>query len=368
MNLNTKTVFLLIVGIVIVAIFIWPRDGYKVVEVKDGITVVLDNGTSIRLIGVTNTEQGQQELESIKGEYVSLQPDGSSNFDPHLFSGREVVYAYLLLDDHNYECVNATFLKKGLADLVEDGYLSDSLMAFRKYAGIGDKKQNVSPTLIVQKIDYEADSLQLPQYTPQPERREQKWFLDGNLNIEMLQEACDYNLPYTKMFANQLAGRAGGEFSIEQVCEIFDYCYSHWHYVNDPKGQEYIARASESIAGTVNGNLTGDCDDFAVLVASCILACGGDACIVNARSTDSGHAYPEVDINSFRKSKDVDYIQQAISKRFSAYNPKSLSIREQNGHRWLNLDWQAAYPGGPYYKAVSKDFYTIVDGKWTWEN
>ena len=178
----------------------------------------------------------------------------------------------------------------------------------------------------------------------------------------MLQEACDYNLPYTKMFANQLAGRAKGEFSIEQVCEIFDYCYSHWRYVNDPKGQEYVQRASESIAGS----LTGDCDDFAVLVASCILACGGDACIVSARGADGGHAYPEVDINSFRKSQDLGSLQQVISSRYSAYSPQSLSIREHNGHQWLNLDWQAAYPGGPYFNGIDKDCYAIVDGEWTW--
>ena len=95
------------------------------------------------------------------------------------------------------------------------------------------------------------------------DRRITFWSINGEENIEMLKESCDYNVPKTKGFANKLAGKASlsdGTFNIEQLCEIFDYCYSKWRYVNDPKGSEYLAKASETIASS----LTGDCDDFAI--------------------------------------------------------------------------------------------------------
>lgn len=224
------------------------------------------------------------------------------------------------------------------------------------------EEKEVAP--IIQIIDYKSDSIKLPLYTPQPERRHNTWYAEGNMNIDMLKEACDYNLPYTKMFANQLAGRTPGQFSIEQVCEIFDYCYSKWRYVNDPNGQDYIARASESIAGS----LIGDCDDFAVLMASCILACGGDACIVYANGPKGCHAYAEVDINSFRKSKDISEIGNVIKKRFPSHSVSQLAIRNTRSNKWLNLDWQAAYPGGSFFEATEHKYYYIIDGQWSWSD
>ena len=360
MKINPKTIFIAVVAILLIGLWMLLRGSTKIESVDDGSMVTLNNGSKIRLIGVSNTEQGKKELEKLIGEEITLQPDRSANFDPHLISKGDVVDAYLLLNGNNYECINATLLKKGLADLVEGGHLVDSLDKFREYVIHGQKERDMNPTPIVQVIDYSEDNIQLPQYTPQAERRHNAWYGEWEKNIDMLEEACDYNLPYTKMFANQLAGRAQGEFSIEQVCEIFDYCYNKWRYVNDPKGQDYIARASESISAS----LTGDCDDFAVLIASCVLACGGDACIVYADGSYGCHAYPEVDIESFKNNKDMSYIENVIKNRFSRYSPSSLATRKDNGHTWLNLDWQAAYPGGPHFQAEKKVYYSIIDGNW----
>lgn len=360
MKINSKSIFVAIVVILIVGLWLLTKSSTTIQSVDDGNMVTLNNGSQVRLIGVSNTEQGKKELEGIIGKKITLQPDNSANFDPHLIIKGDVVDAYLLLNDNNYECINATLLKKGDAELVEGGHLVDSLDAFRSYAASGVQKRDANPTPIVQKIDYSSDNVELPQYTPQPERRFNTWSGDWEENIEMLSEACDYNLPYTKMFANQLAGRSQGEYSIEQVCEIFDYCYKKWRYVNDPDGQDYLARASESIFAS----LTGDCDDFAILISSCILACGGDACIVYANGSHGCHAYPEVDIQSFRKNKDMSYVQDVIKSRFSRYSPSSLAIRKDQGHIWLNLDWQAAYPGGPHFQAEQKVYYSIIDGKW----
>lgn len=214
-------------------------------------------------------------------------------------------------------------------------------------------------TEIFERNDYNNDSIKLPQFL---ERRRNIWYSDGSMNIDMLKDACDYNSPYTKMFANQLSARTPGQFSIEQVCEIFDYCYSKWRYVNDPKGQDYIARASESIANS----LIGDCDDFAVLMASCVLACGGDACIVYANGPKGCHVYAEVDVNSFRKNRDLSGIDDVIKKRYPSHSISQLAIRETRNNKWLNLDWQAAYPGGPFYEAIEHKYYYIINGHWSW--
>ena len=132
----------------------------------------------------------------------------------------------------------------------------------------------------------EEDDIILPE-PPTDKKKDRKhsaWYTNGNLNLKMLDEACDYLCPYTKQFANSLAGKSPGPFNAGQICEIFDYCFKNWKYVNDPTGAEYVASASESI----EGNLAGDCDDFAILIASCIMAIGGDACINTGGGAQGG--------------------------------------------------------------------------------
>jgi len=44
-----------------------------------------------------------------------------------------------------------------------------------------------------------------------------------------------------------VAGVNPGNFNLAQVCNLFDFCYEGWHYVNDPASMEYLAKASETI-------------------------------------------------------------------------------------------------------------------------
>ena len=200
-----------------------------------------------------------------------------------------------------------------------------------------------------------------PNVTPHStDRRYTFWSSNAADNIEMLKEACDFNAPKTKGFANKLAGKAtnsDGTFNIEQLCEIFDYCRQKWSYVNDPKGSEYLAKASE----TISSNLTGDCDDFAVLISTCMLAIGGDICIITAQGPQGGHAYAEVDISHMN----LKHVGEYIHKRFKKYKVGKLQVRNEGSHIWLNLDWQAAYPGGPLFTAHTRVSYYCIDGYWT---
>ena len=358
MNLNGKKILIFAVLIILIAVWLWPSSVLKIKSIEDGSTIVLTNGATVKLLGVSSTLEGKDELEQLKGKIIDFVSDSNAPFEKNRLDKSSVVYAYVLLPEYDYECVNATLLKQGKAALVEN--CIDSLRAFRRYA---QKGGNVSPTpptpTPTPEIDYSGDEIKLPEYQMPAERKHSTWYTDGHLNLEMLNEACDYDSPYTKSFANQLAGRSEGPFNPGQICEIFDYCYKKWRYVNDPNGHEYVARASESIASY----LTGDCDDFAVLMASCLLAVGADVCVNTGHNPTGGHAFTEVDISKLNQND----VLGTIREYFSGYSIDQLHTRDANGKVWLNLDWQAAYPGGPYYDCSSSwNAYPCINGNWQW--
>lgn len=359
MKLKFKHVIIFAIVVVIIAIILWDRD-LKIKSVFDGNTVELSNGVTVRLIGVSSTQEGKDYLKTYINCPVSLQADGSNQFEINELRAGMIVYAYVVSLD-NKDCLNARMLRKGVCELLEETYLVDSLEDFRGYAAKASRR--IAPTPIpVEPIVYENDDIILPT-PPSPskrlERKHSIWYTNGNLNLEMLEEACDYNCPYTKQFANSLAAKSPGPYNPGQICEIFDYCYNKWRYVNDPKDKEYVASASESI----EGSLVGDCDDFAVLMASCILAVGGRVCINTGQTETSGHAFTEVDISQFDESS----VLNTIKSHFSQYNITSLATRRDGDRLWMNLDWQAAYPGGRYWMCSERDSYPYEDGRWTWK-
>lgn len=356
--MKKQHVILAILALVILGIIFWPTDDYKIVAIEDGNMVTLNNGTRVKLIGVSATQEGKEYLQDNYFKVpVALISDLSAPFNPNYLDGKETIYAYVL-NKHGH-CINSELLRLGLADLQEGTYLTDSLKRFRRYVQERGETKPLTPTP-TPVINYEEDDIKLPEYQFKNERRHSAWYSDGNMNIEMLTEACDYDLPYTKAFANDLAGRSEGNFNPGQICEIFDYCYNKWRYVNDPNGHEYVACASESIAS----NLSGDCDDFAVLMASCLLAIGGDVCVNVGYNPGGGHAFTEVDISHFDKGVVLDIIRE----HFNQYDIKRLNTRQDDGHLWMNLDWQAAYPGGPYYDcSSSRSAYPCVRGQWSWD-
>ena len=359
MRLNGKSVLIFMLLIILIAVFVWPSNSMKIRIVEDGNTIILSNGITVKLLGVSSTQEGKEELEGLIGNKVEIIPDYTAPFELSRLDKSSVVYAYVLIPQYEYECINSTILKQGKSTLVEN--CKDSLNVFRRYVAKGKELVVTPPTPTpVPTINYSEDDLKLPNYTPSGERKHSAWYTDGNLNLQMLDEACDYDLPYTKSFANQLAGRSEGNFNPGQICEIFDYCYKKWKYVNDPNAHEYVARASETIAAS----LTGDCDDFSVLMASCLLAVGANVCVNTGDNPSGGHAFTEVDISEFNTS---DVLEQ-IRNYFSEYDISSLCIRQDGNRKWLNLDWQAAYPGGKYYDCSSRrDSYPCIGGKWSWK-
>lgn len=353
-----KKLLFAILAVVIICIMIWPEQVLKVKDIQNGNTVVLTNGAIVRLLGVSPTAEAQEYLSLYRNKEVRLVSDRSFPFDRERLDKGMSVDAYIVVLEGGKVCVNAELLKNGRAPLVEN--MQDSLYEFRRYALEGMEKNGGRVPEVISNLDYQDDDIHLDPYVPSGERKHSAWYVDGDMNLDMLEEACDYNLPYTKKFANELAARAPGPFNPRQICEIFSYCNRKWSYVNDPADSEYVARASESIAC----NLVGDCDDFAVLMASCILAVGGRPCINTGFNSTGGHAFTEVDIAQFNESEVLAVVRQY----FPAYNITRLNCRRDGNHNWMNLDWQAPYPGGDYYDCSrSWSAYPYLDGAWHFE-
>ncbi len=128
-------------------------------------------------------------------------------------------------------------------------------------------------------------------------------------------------------------------FTIIQSFAVFKEINSRWNYVSDPKGRDYIAKATESLQ-----YLSGDCDDHSVFMAACIKSIGGTTRLIHTK----GHIYPELLIGN---KKDLEHINYAIKKVLFPLESKDKSINyhiDERGNVWLNLDYTARYPGGPF--------------------
>jgi hypothetical protein len=163
-------------------------------------------------------------------------------------------------------------------------------------------------------------------------------------------DAIDYENPKVRNFAlmavnNYFKDIKGYNdyFTIIQCFAVFKEINSNWNYVSDPKGREYIASASESVK-----YLSGDCDDHSILMAACIRSIGGTPRLIH---TD-GHIYPEIYIGTKSDLETINYlIKKVLFPKESKEKPINYHIDER-GNVWLNLDYTAKYPGGPFMNEI----------------
>lgn len=127
--------------------------------------------------------------------------------------------------------------------------------------------------------------------------------------------------------------------TIIQCFAVFKEINSRWNYVSDPKGKDYIAKATESLR-----YFSGDCDDHSILMAACIKSIGGTPRLIHT----GGHIYPEILIGNKNDLETVNYlIKKVLFVKESKGNKIHYHIDER-GQIWLNLDYTATYPGGPF--------------------
>jgi hypothetical protein len=194
----------------------------------------------------------------------------------------------------------------------------------------------------IARLEKQLDELSLPEY------RE-----DDFLQVSSYAEAVRPRVPLVRDFSVKLAGSVPGSYyaapgapwpgetGIRQVLAIHRYLAGSWKYVNDPiAGQsDFISPADRTIAL----GLAGDCDDFAVLMASCVEAIGGRARILHGTCGEGAHAWCEVELGS-RSS--LDLAVQVLQRERPGRSVSWISPTSPNDY-WLSLDWEAgAYSCG----------------------
>jgi FHA domain/Transglutaminase-like superfamily len=152
----------------------------------------------------------------------------------------------------------------------------------------------------------------------------------------------------TRNTAVKIAARSEGPFHVEQVAEVWSAVRRPWRYVNDPEGRDYFASATE----TIQNGYVGDCDDFAITLASMVSAIGGKARVVLMDGPGGGHAYAEACVQG-EPAKVAGALAKHYRTRWKAYLkgeiPESIAYRSSPGCPiWLNLDWNSLVPGGAY--------------------
>lgn len=127
--------------------------------------------------------------------------------------------------------------------------------------------------------------------------------------------------------------------TIIQCFAVFKEINQRWNYVSDPKDGDYIASASESL-----NYFSGDCDDHSILMAASVRAIGGTPRLIHTK----GHIYPELLIGSQKDLEKVNFLIKNVLF-VNESNEKQLHYHiDERGQIWMNLDYTANYPGGPF--------------------
>ncbi len=153
--------------------------------------------------------------------------------------------------------------------------------------------------------------------------------------------------PAVRDYAVRLAAGSPGVFDapqgsrfptdsgLGQAYRIHVALSSSWKYVSDPavSWSDYASPARRTLAL----GLAGDCDDFAILVASCIQAVGGRTRIVHGFTQRAGHAWAELWLGEGERGRSA-LARAARAAGRPGWTP-AHSMDAKDGV-WLVLDWK----------------------------
>jgi hypothetical protein len=189
---------------------------------------------------------------------------------------------------------------------------------------------------------------------------------DSNKNIEDIRQEVpnklDLDNPYIADTAMTIAKDYPGAFSINQVCAIYDaMAGGGWYYYSEAGGVDYFQNATLTLE---NGEISdtigrGDCDDFAILMASLIDSLGGATRIAFAWNTQKkeGHAYTEV----YLGRKGDPAVNDLVDWIEGEYGLEEIPGLNRTGDEfWLNLDWGSDHPGGTYFGNNSNNVIKVI--------
>jgi hypothetical protein len=195
-------------------------------------------------------------------------------------------------------------------------------------------------------------------------------------NKQQILNAIDYRNAVVKNKANSWAVKNFQKYSsvlpslkILHCLSIFKEVKTRWNYVYDPKGPDYLSRASVTLSQLKDDDLLkGDCDDYSILMAALLTAVGGQVQLVltEVEMPDgrvAGHIYPELNIGDFKDLEKIGYeiknelfVIESMDKPIYYYIDKDNTI-------WLNMDYNDDYPGGKYQSKLRKSVLLVEDKK-----
>ena len=198
------------------------------------------------------------------------------------------------------------------------------------------KKENIS---FKELLDYQAKKLEKQQWCTNAK--------DTSTKVRSYADAVKSQQPCVRDFALSLVKHQGAyddnvrhtvptKEAIEQISDIHTFISSNWLYVSDPIAlmSDYISPADRTIAL----GLKGDCDDFSVIIASCIESIGGIVRIAHGECTNSAHAWCEVYVGN---KQDAAQVEKQLTSYFSGRKKREINFSiDTDGNYWLPLDWQ----------------------------
>jgi transglutaminase-like putative cysteine protease len=182
------------------------------------------------------------------------------------------------------------------------------------------------------------------------------------LTAKGIYEALEPDNPFLYEKAKKITEAYVEKDYIYKICALFDYLYKKWNYSSDPGGMEYFEKAGVSVF-----TMSGDCDDYSILLVSMIKSLGGDGRIICV----SGHAYPELYLGKDLSDEVPDLLMQRINNYYEEKGSR-IRVRNLNYHTdydrtsWLNLDYQERHPGGAFaeYSPDAEHLVIYSDGSY----
>ncbi len=148
--------------------------------------------------------------------------------------------------------------------------------------------------------------------------------------FEELNRLVDKNDKGVIEISKKISDRYPGKYNIYQVCALFDYVSESIKYVPDPDDTEIWQTPNETLRLG-----TGDCEDYAILMASLIGASGGNSRIY---LTDD-HAFAAVYVGN-----DTVEIDKAIRTYYNT--PATIYFISDGYGEWLILDTVSGFYTG----------------------
>lgn len=174
----------------------------------------------------------------------------------------------------------------------------------------------------------------------------------------------DLGNPEVEQTAVTIAKDYPGEYNLNQVSKVYDALRKGWYYNSDPSYKDKYKNANRTLKdGKNSGTIgVGDCDDFAILMASLLESLQGSTRIIFAYDRDTGknHAYAEV----YLGKKNDPRLNKLIVWFETEYNQTEIPGQTvTDDELWINLDYNNTYPGGYYFGSGHK-----VERKIVWQS